>query len=284
MKQRLKITQKQILSYLPESISIPKDTYLYYKRQFIKNEDSDKQIKSDILEIWNKDNHYGIIRVTDALNNDYGYHVNHKKVRRLMRELGIYGLGYSKRIRRYDSSKGPNGKRVKNYLNRRFESALRFQKLVSDVTEFKLPNGDKLYLEPIMDLYNREILDYELFQVPNLENSLKVFKRLVPTITGNSYKTTIHTDQGWQYRHYSYQSLMKKNHIRISMSKVSTPVDNAPIESFFNKLKVEIKPLKQIKDINELKTEIDNFIDYYNNVRIQHKLKGRSPVNYRLAA
>lgn len=90
-----------------------------------------------------------------------------------MHEMGLYGVDYRKQTRKYDSSKGPEGKRVKNKLHRRFVTDRPFQKLVSDVTEFKVPaTGEKLYLEPIMDLYNKEILSDAISSKPNLQFAL----------------------------------------------------------------------------------------------------------------
>lgn len=235
------------------------------------------------MYIWNQDHHLGVLRLTERIKRDFDLTVNHKHVYRLMRELGIHGEGYRKKVRKYDSSKGPEGKRVKNRLNRRFKTDRRFQKMVSDITEFKIPSTqEKVYLEPIMDLYNNEILTYAITsEGPTLSFALKPLNDLTKRLPNESYKRFLHTDQGWQYRHHIWQHTLKKAHITPSMSRRATCLDNACIESFFNKLKVELGNLKNYNSSKELTRAINEWIKYYNNSRIQMKLGGLAPIEYR---
>ena len=257
----------------------------YWKRKF-KKEDPDEPLRVAIRTIWEADNHYGVRRVYLELRKQPEFaKVNHKKVQRLMHEMGLKGIGYNKQSRKYDSSKGPEGKRVKNKIHRRFKTDRPLQKLSSDVTEFKVPaTGEKVYLEPILDMYNNEILTHSISTRPNLEFTLQPLNQLVERMPELSYRTTIHTDQGWQYRHRSWRKTLKKNRIIQSMSRRATALDNAVMESFFNKLKVEIGPLNNYSSAKELIDAIDNWILYYNNTRIQAKLNGHSPVEYRKMA
>ena len=248
--------------------------------------DKDESLVSEIKAIWSRDHHYGVRRVYLALRKLEDFKtVNHKKVQRIMRELGLQGIGYRKHTRKYDSSKGPEGKRVKNRLHRKFKTDRPMQKLVSDVTEFKIPKtGERIYLEPIMDLYNNEILTYSISTRPDLAFTQAPLNELVTTLPKLSYRTTIHTDQGWQYRHRSWRKTLKEHNIFQSMSRKATALDNAVIESFFNKLKVEVGSLKQFENAEQLMNTIKTWLDYYNNERIQTKLKGASPVEYRQLA
>ena len=257
----------------------------YWKRKF-KKEDPDEPLRVAIRTIREADNHYGVRRVYLELRKQPEFaKVNHKKIQRLMHEMGLKGVGYNKQSRKYDSSKGPEGKRVKNKIHRRFKTDRPLQKLSSDVTEFKVPaTGEKVYLEPILDMYNNEILTHSISTRPNLEFTLQPLNQLVERMPELSYRTTIHTDQGWQYRHRSWRKTLKKNRIIQSMSRRATALDNAVMESFFNKLKVEIGPLNNYSSAKELIDAINNWILYYNNTRIQVKLNGHSPVEYRQMA
>ena len=257
----------------------------YWKRKF-KKEDPDEPLRVAIRTIWEADNHYGVRRVYLELRKQPEFaKVNHKKVQRFMHEMGLKGVGYNKQSRKYDSSKGPEGKRVKNKIHRRFKTDRPLQKLSSDVTEFKVPaTGEKVYLEPILDMYNNEILTHSISTRPNLEFTLQPLNQLVERMPELSYRTTIHTDQGWQYRHRSWRKTLKKNRIIQSMSRRATALDNAVMESFFNKLKVEIGPLNNYSSAKELIDAINNWILYYNNTRIQAKLNRHSPVEYRQMA
>lgn len=120
--------------------------------------------------------------------------------------MGLQGSGYRKQTRKYDSSKGPEGKRVKNKIHRKFKTDRILQKLVSGVSEFKIPaTGEEIYIEPIMDLYNREILAYSISSRPNLTFILQPLEQLLNKLPELPYRTTIHTDQGWQYRHRAWR-------------------------------------------------------------------------------
>lgn len=235
------------------------------------------------MTIWQADHHMGSVRITKVLLDDYDLKVNHKRVYRIMKQLNIQGEGYRKKKCRYDSSKGPEGNRVKNRLNRRFKTDRPYQKMVSDVTEFRIPKtNEKVYVEPIMDLYNNEILTYSITSdSPNLEFALKPLEMLLEILPKTTYKQFLHTDQGWQYRHNAWQFKLKQAHITPSMSRRATCLDNACIESFFNKLKVEVDNLQQYNSAKELILKIESWITYYNTKRIQMKLGGTSPVKYR---
>lgn len=271
------------LKDLLDTLPINTQTYFYWKRKF-RNVDPDENLKSLIKEICAQDIHLGVRRVCLILRNQYSLKINHKKVQRLMRVLEIKGQGYSTNKRKYNSYKGPKGQTNKNRINRRFYSDRPWQKLVSDITEFKLPKtGEKVYLEPIMDLYNREILTYEVTaKGPNLVFALSPLKNLINKRPSISYRTTVHTDQGWQYRHKSWRQFLKKNKLIPSMSHKARCLDNACMESFFNKLKVEIKELQEYQSTSELILDIKSWIQYYNEDRIQVRLQGQSPTQYKI--
>ena len=281
----LRLEAKFRLVDILKVIPISESTFHYWKRKFNKP-DKEKSIRMAIKKIWNTDCHYGVRRVYLMLRKQAEFScINHKKVQRIMHEMGLKGLGYQKQLRKYDSSKGPEGKRVKNKLHRRFTTDRPAQKLVSDVTEFKIPStGEKVYLEPIMDLYNNEILTFSVSSKPGLKFALSPLDKLIGVLPKKNYRTTIHTDQGWQYRHRAWRRKLKKQKIIQSMSRRATCLDNAAMESFFNKIKVELGPLNQYSTSHELTKEIKNWIKYYNNERIQVKLNGQSPVKFRQLA
>ena len=242
--------------------------------------DKDKETKGEIQEIYyeHKGN-YGYRRITLELRNR-GFVVNQKKVQRLMKLLGL-----SSQIRRkhkYSSYQGEVGKKADNLIQRQFEAANPMEKCYTDVTEFAIPNSThKLYLSPVLDGFNSEIIAYNLSTSPNLE---QVKSMLDQSFTEEHYENTIlHSDQGWQYQHQFYHDFLKQNGIRPSMSHKGNSPDNGMMESFFGVLKSEMfySFEKQFNSLDELKQAIINYIDYYNNKRIKVKLKGLSPVQYR---
>jgi transposase InsO family protein len=251
-----------------------RSTYYYH----IKHMDDDKYAveKEMIKDIFHENKgRYGYRRITVSLRNE-GIILNHKTVSKLMKEVGVKCMV---RIKKYKSYKGQAGKIAPYVLKRDFYANRPNQKWVTDVTEFAY-SGEKLYLSPIMDLYNGEIISYTLKRSPKLDLVLDMidsaFKKKL-----NTSKLTIHSDQGWHYQHNIYQKKLKQNGVEQSMSRKGNCLDNAVIENFFGLLKSELLYLQDFDSIEHLEREIRDYIDYYNHTRIKLKLNGMSPVQYR---
>lgn len=220
---------------------------------------------------------YGYRRIHLELRNR-GFIVNHKKVQRLMTVMGLKAR--IRRKRKYSSYKGEVGKKADNLIKRQFEGSKPYEKCYTDVTEFTLPEG-KLYLSPVLDGYNSEIIDFTLSRSPDLKQVQTMLEKAFPA---DSYKGTIlHSDQGWQYQHQSYHHFLETKGIRPSMSRKGNSPDNGMMESFFGILKSEMFYGLETtyQSLNELEQAITDYIFYYNNKRIKAKLKGLSPVQYR---
>lgn len=152
-----------------------------------------------------------------------------------MQELGIKG---KIRKSKYKSYKGEIGKVAPNVLNRNFIALQPFEKLTTDVTEFNI-NDIKVYLSPIMDLFNREIISYNISTSPNFYQTIDMLNGLFDKLPKKS-TPILHSDQGWQYQMKEYQHLLKKHKIVQSMSRKGNCLDNSPMENFFGRLKVEM--------------------------------------------
>ncbi|WP_412059671.1 IS3 family transposase [Metabacillus idriensis] len=250
---------------------IPRSTYYHLTKQL--------ELKTAIKEIFHEHKgRYGYRRIRAELANR-GLHVNHKKVYRLMRELGLKCLV---RIKKYRSYKGEAGKVAENVLNRNFKASKPNEKWVTDITEFKL-FGEKLYFSPMLDLYNGEILTYTIGSRPtyslvsSMLNKALRKKRKEDTLL-------IHSDQGWHYQMKKYSLALKKKDIIQSMSRKGNCYDNAVIENFFGILKSEFLNYQDFKNVEHFKEELRKYIHYYNHKMIKTKLKGKSPVQYRTLA
>ena len=194
-------------------------------------------------------------------------------------------LGLSARIRRkckYSSYHGEVGKKAENIIQRQFNASKPMGKCYTDITEFSIPTSNqKLYLSPILDGYNSEIIAYSLSSSPNLK---QVKDMLEHAFRENKYEHTIlHSDQGWQYQYEFYHNFLEDKGIQLSMSCKGNSTDNGMMESFFGILKSEMfyGYEKKFKSIKELEGVIIDYIDYYNNKRIKVKLKGLNPAQYR---
>ena len=186
-----------------------------------------------------------------------------------------------RRKRKYSSYKGTVGKIAKNIVERDFDADKPNTKWYTDVTEFNL-RGEKIYLSPILDGFNQEIISHNISKSPNLEQINDMLNKAFNN--KNLEGLIFHSDQGWQYQHKSYQKRLKDKKITQSMSRKGNSMDNGLMENFFGILKTEMfyDQEENYKTIDDLIIAIDEYIYYYNNERIKTKLKGLSPVKYRL--
>lgn len=265
-------------SLLLEILDLKRSTY-YYQLSKLTQVDKDHKIKDAIQEIYetHKGN-YGYRRITLELRNR-GFIVNHKKVQRLMSILGLKAK--TRRKRKYSSYKGSVGKKADNLIQRQFEAKKPLEKCYTDITEFAIGSG-KLYLSPILDGYNSEIIAYSISESPNLKQTEEMLKQ---AFSQSYYQNTIlHSDQGWQYQHNSYHHFLESKGIKASMSRKGNSPDNGMMEAFFGVIKTEMfyGNEEQFKSLTQLKIAIENYINYYNHQRIKVKLKGLSPVQYRI--
>ena len=248
----------------------------YYHQKKTKSADKYQEIKERIKSIYYKHKgRYGYRRITDELNNK-GMVINHKTVLRLMKLLGLKSLI---RVKKYKSYKGEQGKIAPNLLKRNFKAEAPNQKWATDITEFNI-SGKKLYLSPIIDLFNQEIISYELTERPIFNQVVVMLKKAFKKIPNNT-NLTLHSDQGWQYQMKQYQYLLKEKGIIQSMSRKGNCLDNAIIENFFGILKSELFYVQKFTSLEELKREIKQYINYYNSERIKSNLNKMSPIQYR---
>ena len=205
-----------------------------------------------------------------------GYIINHKTVLKLMKSLNLKGK--QRKNKKYHSYKGEVGKVAENLLRRDFSAEKPFEKLTTDVTQFNVC-GEKVYLSPILDLYNREIVSYSISLSPNLEQIREMLSGLFEKLPETA-RPLFHSDQGWQYQHAEYQRLLKAHNITQSMSRKGNCMDNGAMENFFGRLKVEMFYGEKFESVNAFIEKLKEYIEYYNNERIITKLK-TSPVKYR---
>lgn len=166
-----------------------------------------------------------------------------------------------------------------NLLKRQFDADAPNQKWVTDVTEFSV--GDrKLYLSPIMDLFDRQIISYTIGTSPNLELANASLRDALATLE-NGQKPLVHSDQGFQYQHNSWRTLLADAGAVQSMSRKANCYDNAVMENFFGHLKEELFHLVRFLNADALVMALHDYIRWYNTERISTKLKGLSPVQYR---
>lgn len=195
-----------------------------------------------------------------------------------MRELELQvRVRKSKKLTTY---RGTIGHIAPNHLERHFTATKPNQKWVTDVTEFKAKDGNKVYLSPILDLFNNEIISYTFSYSPNWAQVEKMLKLAVKRLDKTS-GSILHSDQGWQYQMAAYRQILAEHGIIQSMSRKGNCLDNAAMESFFGRLKTECFYGREFNTREEIVNAVRDYLDYYNHRRIQLKLKGLSPIQYR---
>lgn len=167
-----------------------------------------------------------------------------------MKQLGL--VCHVRERRKYNSYKGEVGEVAPNLLERHFKTNEPNRKWVTDITEFKV-NDQKLYLSPIIDLFNGEVISYSLSRHPNFKQVTDMLKDAFQKLPDKVDNLILHSDQGWQYQMKAYQRLLKAKGITQSMSRKATCLDNAVAENFFGLLKRSCSIWKNSIPLNSLK-------------------------------
>lgn len=259
-------------------IDLPRSVYYYWEKS-AKEPAPYALEKEAIAQIFHQHRgRYGYRRVTLALKA-LGRPLNHKTVQKLMGQLNLKSLVRSKR---YKSYKGQVGRIADHLLCRNFQASQPHEKWVTDVTEFNI-RGEKVYLSPILDLYNREIISYAVDTRPNFSMVQQMMDVAIGRLAPEQ-KPMIHSDQGWQYQMPSFRQRIKDRGLKQSMSRKGNCLDNAVMENFFGILKSEFFYGQKFESVATFIAGLKEYIHYYNHDRIKQKLKGLSPVNYRTQA
>lgn len=258
---------------------LARSTFFYHQAR-LDTPDGHADLKAEIRRLFDRHNgRYGHRKIRDELRSA-GWVVSKKTVLKLMRQLGLRCT--IRRKKRYNSFKGEVGTVAPNLLERDFTATAPNQKWVTDVTEFTI--GDrKVYLSPVMDLFDRQIIGYATGLSPNLDLTNTSLRQALTTLRQGD-APIVHSDQGFQYQHLSWRRLLTDTGCVQSMSRKANCLDNAVIESFFGHLKDELYCNTTFLTTDALIDAIDAYIAWFNNDRGHSTLKGLSPVQYRTQA
>ena len=285
------LQHKYPLVVLLDISGLKRSTYYYTLNKLDKDTKNDDIMNAMIDIYYAHKARYGYRRITLELINR-GYIVNHKKVKRLMSKMGLYARTPKAKYKSYKGDMNGTVKNIlldkvvdeanhKTYYERNFKTERCNEIWSTDVSEFHIAAG-KLYLSPILDLHNREIVSYNISTSPNYEQIKDMLAKAF-----NKYKDLkgliLTSDQGWQYQMQEYHNALEEKGIIQSMSRKGNCLDNSPMENFFGKMKNEMFFGYEytFNTLEELKKEMEDYISYYNNQRITEKLKGLTPVEYR---
>ncbi|HFM1145424.1 IS3-like element IS1397 family transposase, partial [Escherichia coli] len=246
---------------------------LYYQLSLQKAKDKYADVKQLIASIFHEHRGcYGYRRIHCELQKR-GLKFSGKTVRKLMQQLGLKS---PVRLKKYRSYRGNMGLAAENILQRQFKAEAPCEKWVTDITEFRA-GGQKLYLSPILDLFNGEIVAWETACRPTEELVKRMLNKGLESLAEGE-KPLLHSDQGWHYRIKSYQSALADRGLVQSMSRKGNCLDNAVMENFFGHLKEEMYYRRDYRSVEELENAVNEYITYWNQKRIKLSLGGLSPV------
>ena len=271
----LSLKAEHCLEHLLAAAGLARSTFFYHQAR-LGRPDPQATLKEAITATF-EDNRRRGHRVVHRDLRKAGWQVAKKTVLKLMRELGLVCL--IRRRRRYVSYQGDVGRIADNVLNREFTATAPNQKWVTDVTEFRICDR-KVYLSPIMDLFDRQIISYSVGTSPNLNLTNSCLRDALATL-GEDQAPLVHSDQGFQYQHPSWRRLLSTAGATPSMSRKANCYDNAVIESFFGHLKEEMFHHTRHLSIEAFTTALDDYITWYNTRRGHTHCEGLSPAQYR---
>ena len=219
-------------------------------------------------------------QVAMCLRAEEGEHIADKTVLKMMREMGLRcGIRRETKYHRYNSYKGDVGQSFDNIIGRDFKADRPWQKMGTDVTEFKLSFG-KAYLAPVYDFASKEIVAHSISMRPDLAQQQEMLHMLMDAKPQGA-EPILHSDMGWQYQHKAYISALADNGFIQSMSRKGNCIDNGATEQVFGHLKDEFFRGQDWQTFESFKADLNAYITYWNTTRRQVKLKGLTPAQYR---
>jgi putative transposase len=267
------------LAVLLRAAGLARSTFFYHQARLTRP-DPHAELKTAVTEAFEAARgRYGHRRIHAVLERQ-GRQVAKKTVLKLMNILGL--VCEVRRARRYRSWLGQNGTTAENLLDRRFSTSAPDTKWVTDVTEFRI-GADKVYLSPVIDLFDRSVVAYSRGPSPSLELTNSSLRQAIATLPAAA-APLVHSDQGFQYQHASWRRLLADAGLTQSMSRRGNCLDNSIAENFFGHLKEELFHHNKFDTVTEFTMALDDYIDWYNTTRISTTLKGLSPVEYRAQA
>ena len=239
------------------------------------------QLRPKVAQIFSRTpNGCGHRQVAMCLRAEDGERIADKTVLKMMREMGLRcGICRERAYHRYNSYKGDVGQSFDNIIGRDFKATGPWQKLGTDVTEFKLSFG-KAYLAPVCDFASKEIVAHSISMCPNLAQQQEMLQILMEAKPAGA-EPILHSDMGWQYQHKAYIRTLADNGFIQSMSRKGNCIDNGATEQVFGHLKDEFFRGRDWQTFESFKADLATYITHWNTTRRQVKLKGLTPAEYR---
>ena len=219
-------------------------------------------------------------QIAMCLRAERGVRIADKTVLKMMREMGIgCGIRRETDYHRYNSYRGKVGRTFENVIGRDFAADGPWQKMGTDVTEFRQPWG-KAYFAPVYDFGSKEIVAWSTSLRPDMAQQHELLDRLLERMPEGA-SPVLHSDMGLQYQHAAWCDRLKGAGIVQSMSRKGNCLDNAATEQVFGHIKDEFFRGREWPGFEEFRRDLDAYVVHWNTRRRQVKLKGLTPEEFR---
>ena len=279
--ERLRMATGLPLRSIIGFLKISKSSYEYHRGRL--GTDKYESLRAEIRELFEMGSQtFGYRRIWAHLRRR-GKRVSEKVVRRIMREEGLAVIRPN-RAKKYCSYKGEITDAPKHLIKRNFHADRPDKVWLTDMTEFALPTGKKVYLNPIIDVFDGSPVSWQIGTRPTKELSDGSLKKAIAKMRPGSHPT-IHSDRGIHYRTPSWIAICDKTGITRSMSRKGCCADNSACEGFFGRIKLEFFYGRDWSGISAERfiDQLDSYLHYYCDDRIKHSLGWLSPKEYREA-
>ena len=267
------------LADLLEAASLPRSTY-YYALAHPKAP-TRPELRARVAEIFGRlPNGVGHRQVAMELRAVDGARVADKTVLKVMGEMGLRcGIRRETDYHRYNSYRGVVGETFENVLGRDFAADGPWEKMGTDVTEFRQPWG-KAYFAPVYDFGSKEIVAWSTSTSPDMAQQVELLDQLLAKMPEGA-APVLHSDMGWQYQHAAWSGRLRDAGIVQSMSRKGNCIDNGATEQVFGHMKDEFFRGRAWPDFESFKADLDAYVVHWNTRRRQVRLKGLTPEEFR---
>ena len=279
---KLRLETDRPLRELTGSLRISKSSYEYCRAK-LRAKGRHARLRADIRRIFDgAGGRRGYRYVHNELREE-GTVVSEKVVRRLMAEEGCR-VAYLKRRRRYSSYGGEISDAPPNLVERRFRAGGPNELWLTDITEFKLPSGEKAYLSPVIDCFDGLVVSWRIGRRPDAALANGSLEDACGTLAPGQ-RPVCHSDRGCHYRWPGWIGICEENGLVRSMSRKGCSPDNSACEGFFGRLKNEFFYHRDWDGVamESFMGLLDGYIRFYNERRKKQSLGWMSPMQYRIS-
>ncbi|HHW6577251.1 TPA: IS3 family transposase [Staphylococcus aureus] len=277
---KIEVIQKNAHQYsvsaMGNVLKILRSTYYdSIKRKDNKITKDDSNVERAVINIFNANRKVFATRRIKNHLNDKGHTVSRRKIGRIMKKYNLVSV-YTK-AKYKNHPKETNEKLIKNHLNRAFNREQPMETLVSDLTYVKVA-GTWHYICLFIDLFNREVVGYSAGK----NKDANLVSKAISRINHNLEQIKLfHTDRGKEFDNHLIDEVLETFKIKRSLSTKGCPYDNAVAEATMKAMKTEFVKQMQFENLEQLKTELFDYVNWYNNFRPHSSLQYLTPVAFK---